>query len=225
MIRKKLFPQNLINVSIVPLKSWLIWIAPIDSVVRNAMILVNSLCCCCCCCCSFAKFWPHEQFHARLPCLPLSPWVCSNLTSTELVIPSNHFILCRHLLFSPLIFPRIWVLSSELALRIRWPKYWSFSSSISPSHEYSEFISFRVDWVDLFAVSGTLKSLLQHHSLKASILQRSAFLMVQLSHLHMTTGKTIALTMWTFLSKVMSLFFNILSRFVMAIIPRSKCLF
>ena len=116
----------------------------------------------------------------------------------ESVIPSNHLILCRRLLFLPLIFPSIWVFSSELALRIRWSKYWSFSFSISPSDEYSEFISFRTDRVDLFAVSGTLKSLLQHHSLKASILRHSAFFMVQLSHLSMTTGRTIALTRWIF---------------------------
>ena len=116
----------------------------------------------------------------------------------ESVIPSNHLILCRRLLFLPLIFPSIWVFSSELALRIRWSKYWNFSFSISPSDEYSEFISFRTDRVGLFAVSGTLKSLLQHHSLKASILRHSAFFMVQLSHLSMTTGRTIALTRWIF---------------------------
>ena len=116
----------------------------------------------------------------------------------ELIMLSNHLILCRPLLLLPSIFPSITVFSSELTLRIRWPKYWSFSFSISPSNEYSEFISFRIDRVDLFAVSGTLKSLLQHHSLKASILRHSAFFMVQLSHLSMTTGTTIALTRWIF---------------------------
>ena len=146
-----------------------------------------------------------------------------NLMSIKSVMPSNHLILCCPLLILPSIFPSIRVCSNESVLYIMWPKYWSFS--ISPSSEYSGLISFRIDWFDLLAVQGILKSFLQHHSSKASILWCSVFLMVQLSHLHMTTGKTIALTMWTFLSKVMSLFFNILSRFVMAIIPRSKCLF
>ena len=193
MIRKKLFPQNLINVSIVPLKSWLIWITNIDSVVKNAMILANSLCCCC----SVTKFWP---MNSCTPGLPVFHYLLEYAQTYihESVIPSNHLILCRRLLFLPLIFPSIWVFSSELTLRIRWPKYWSFSFSISPSNEYSEFISFRIDRVDLFAVSGTLKSLLQHHSLKASILRHSAFFIVQLSHLSMTTGTTIALTRWIF---------------------------
>ena len=125
-------------------------------------------------------------------------------------MPSNYLILCHPLLL-PSVFPSISVFSNESALYIRWPKYWSFSFSISPSNEYSGLISFRMDWLDLLAVQGTLKSLLQHHSSKASILQCSAFFMVQLSHPYMTTGKTIALTIWTFVSKVMSLLFNKLS--------------
>ena len=119
-------------------------------------------------------------------------------------MPSNHLILCHPLLPLPSIFPSIRVFSNESGLHIRWPKYWSFSFSISPSNEYSELISFRMDWLDLLAVQGTLKSLLQHHSSKASIIWRSAFLIVQLSHPHVTTGKTIALTRWTFVGKVMS---------------------
>ena len=135
-------------------------------------------------------------------------------------MPSNHLILCHLLLLLPSIFPSIRVFSDESLLCIRWPKYWSFS--ISPSNEYSGLISFRIDWFDLFAVQGTLKSLLQHHSSKASIFQRSAFFTVQLSHPHVTTGKTIALTVWTFVSKVMSLLFSMLSRLVIAFLPRSK---
>ena len=130
------------------------------------------------------------------------------LLCIELVMPSNHLTLCRPLLLLPSIFPSIRVFSNELVLCIRWPKYWSFSFSISPSNEYSGLISFRMDWLDLFAVQGTLKSLLQHHSSKASVLRRSAFFMVHLSHPSMTTGKTIALTRWTFVGKVMSLIFN-----------------
>ena len=126
---------------------------------------------------------------------------------------SNHLILCHPLFFLPSIFPSIRVFSSESVLHIRWPKYWSFSFSISPSNEYSGLISFRMDWLDLLAVQGTLKSLLQHHSLKASVLRCSAFFMVQLSHPYMTTGKTIALTRQTFVGQVMSLLFNMLSRF------------
>ena len=131
----------------------------------------------------------------------------------ELVIPSNHLILCCPLLLLPSTFPSIRVFSSETALHIRWSKYWSFSYSISPSSEYSGLIFFKMDWLDLLAVQGTLKSLLQHHSSKASILQRSVFFIVQLSHPYMTTGKAIALTRWTFVGKVMSLLFNILSSF------------
>ena len=138
------------------------------------------------------------------------------------VMPSNHLILCHPLLLLPSIFLSIKVFSNELALCIRWPVYWSFSFSISPSNEYSGLTSFRMDWFDPLAVQGTLKSLLQHHSSKASTLWCSAFLMVQLSHPYMTTGKTIALTRRTFVGKVMSLLFNMLSRLVIAFLPRSK---
>ena len=141
--------------------------------------------------------------------------------SVEEVMPSNHLILCHLLLFLPSIFSSVRVFSNESVLRIRWPKYWSFSFSISPSNEYSEPISFRSDWFDLLAVQGTLKNLLQHHSSKASVLQYSAFFMVQLSHPYMTTGKAIVLTRWTFVGKIMSLLFNMLSRFVRAFLPRS----
>ena len=142
------------------------------------------------------------------------------LMSVESVMPSDHLILCRPLLLLPSIFPSIRVFSNESALRIRGPKYWSFSFSISPSNEHSGSISFRVDWLDLFAVEGTLKSLLQHHSSKASILQ--AFFMVQLSDPHMTTGKTTASTVWTFVGRVMPLLFNTLSRLVIVFLPRSS---
>ena len=142
--------------------------------------------------------------------------------SIESVMKSNHLILCRPLLLLPSIFPSIKVFSNESVLHIRWPKYWSFSFSINPSNEYSGLISFRMDLFDLIAVQGTLKSLLQHHSSKASILQHSAFFMVQLSHPYMTTGKTIALSRWTFNGKVMSLFCNMVSRLVIAFLPRSK---
>ena len=137
-------------------------------------------------------------------------------------MPSSHLILCRPLLLLPSIFPRIRVFSNESALHIRWPKYWSFSFNISPSNEYSGLISFKIDWLDLLSVQGTLKSLLQHHSSKASVLWRSAFFTVQLSHPYMTTGKTIALTRRTFVGKVMSLLFNMLSRLVITFLPRSK---
>ena len=139
-------------------------------------------------------------------------------------MPSNHLILCHPLLL-PSIFPSINVFSSESVLHIRWPKYWSFSFNISPSNEHPGLVSFRMDWLDLLRVQGTLKSILQHHSSKASILQRSAFLIVQLSHPYMTTGKTIALTRQTFVGKVISLLFNMLSRLVIAFLPRSKHLF
>ena len=135
---------------------------------------------------------------------------------------SNHLILCRPLLLLPSIFPSIRVFSNESVLHIRWPKYWSFSFSISPSNEYSGLISFRIDWFDLRAGQGTLKS--QHHCSKASVLWCSAFFIVRLSHPHKTTGKTIALTRWKFVGKVMSLLFNMLSRLVIAFLPRSKCL-
>ena len=139
-------------------------------------------------------------------------------------MPSNHLILYRPLLLPPSIFSRIRVFSNESALHIRWPKYWSFSFKISPTNEHPGLISFRMDWLDLLAVQGTLKSLLQHHSSKASILRRSAFFTAQLSHPYMTTGKTIALTRWTFVDKVISLLFKMLSRLVIAFLPRSKCL-
>ena len=139
-------------------------------------------------------------------------------------MPSNHLILCPLLLRSPSIFPSIRVFSNESALRIRWPKYWSFIFSISHSNEYSGLISFRIDCLDLLGVQGTLKILLQQLSSKASILQHSAFFTVHLSHPYMTTGKTIALTRWTFVGKVMSLLYNILSRLVITFLPRSKCL-
>ena len=141
--------------------------------------------------------------------------------SIESVIPSNHLSLCHLLLLLPSLFPSIRVFSNESVLRIRWPKYWSFSFSISPSSEYSGLISFRMDWFDFHIVQGTLKSLLQHHSSTASVIQRSAFFIVQLSHPYVTTGKTIALTRWTFLGKVMSLLYNVLSRMVIAFLPRS----
>ena len=138
-------------------------------------------------------------------------------------MPSNHLIFCRPLFFPPSIFPSIRVFSSESVLHIRWPKYWSFSFNISPSNEYSGLISFRMDWLDLLAVQGTLKSLLQYHSSKASILWCSAFFRVQLSHAYVTTGKIVALTRRTLVGKVMSLLFNMLSRLVITFLPRSKC--
>ena len=138
-------------------------------------------------------------------------WSLLKLKSSKLVMPSNNLILFHPLLLLPSIFPSIRVFSRELDLRIRWPKYWSFSFSISPSNEYSGLISFRMDWLDLLAVQGTLKSLLQHHSPKVSILWHSVLFMVQLSHPYMTTGKTIALTRWTFVGKVMSMLSNMLS--------------
>ena len=138
------------------------------------------------------------------------------LMSTESVMPSNHLILCHPLLLLSSVFPSIWIIYSELVLLIRWPKYWSFSFSVSPSNEHSGLIFFRMDWLDLLAVQGTLESLLQHHSSKVSILQHS--------HPYMITGKTIAVTRWTIAGKVMSLLFNILSRLVITFLPRSKCL-
>ena len=142
--------------------------------------------------------------------------------SIKSVMPSNHLILCHPFLLLPSVFPSIKVFSNESVLPIRWPKFWSFSFKFSLSNEYSGPVSFRIDWLDLLAVQGTLKSLLQHHSSKASILQHSAFLIVQLSHPYMTTGKSIALTRWTFVGKVMSLLFNMLSRLVMVFLPRRK---
>ena len=137
-------------------------------------------------------------------------------------MPFSHLILCRPLLLLPSVFPSIRVFSCESSLRFRWPKYWSFSFNISPTNDYPGLISFRMDWLDLHAVQGTLKSLLQHHSSKASVLWHSVFFIVQLSHPHVTTGKTIALTRWTFVDKVISLLFNMLSRLVITFLPRSK---
>ena len=151
-------------------------------------------------------------------------WSLLKLISIRSVMPSNHLILCHPLLLLPSIFHSIRVFSSESVLHIRWPKDWSFGFSISPSNEYSGLIPFRMDWLDLLEVQVTLKSLLQHHSSKASILWCSAFFMVQLSHSYMATGKTIALTRWTFVSKVMSLLLKMLSRLAIAFLPRSKCL-
>ena len=176
----------------------------------------------CCCCYSVAKSCP--TLWDPIKCQPsLSftiSWSLLKLMSTEPMMPSNHLILCRPLLLLPSILPSIRVFSNESALRIRWPKYRSFS--ISPSNEHPGLISFRMDWFDLLAVQGTLKSLLQHYSSKASILRCSAFFMVQLSHPYTTTGKTIALTRRTFVSKVMSLFLNLLSRFVIFFFQESS---
>ena len=181
-----------------------------------------------------SKLFSSVQLLSRVR-LSVTPWIAAHqaslsitnsrsllkLMSIEPVMPSNHLILCCPLLLLPSVFPCIRLFSSELILRIKWPKYWSFSFSISPSNEYSGLISFRIDWLDLLAVQGTLKSLLQHHSSKASILQCSAFSVVQLSHSYTTTGKTRALTRWTFVSKVMPLLFNMLSQLVIAFVPRS----
>ena len=145
-----------------------------------------------------------------------------SLLKPLLVMPSNHLILCHPLLLLPSVFPSIRVFSNESVLHSRWPKDWTFSFNTSPSNEYSGLISFRIDWLDLLALRGTLKSLLQHHSSKASILLHSAFFIVQFSHPYMTTGKTIALTRWTFVDKVMSLLLNMLSRLVITFLPRSK---
>ena len=179
----------------------------------------------CCCCCPVSKlglFAAPRTAARQAPMSSTLSWSLPKLTSIELVMPSNNLIFCCFLLLLPSIFPSIRVFSTETVLQISWPKYWSFSFSISPSNEYSGLISFRIDWLDLLAVLGTPKSLFQHHSSKASVLQRSAFFIVQLSHPYMTTGKTIALTRWTFVGKVMSLLFNMLSRLVIAFLPRSK---
>ena len=160
----------------------------------------------------------------QTPLLSTVTWSLLRLLSVESLVPSSHLILCCPLLLLPSVFPSIRVFFSELAIHIRWPKYWSFSFTINSSNEYSGLISFRMDKFDHLAVWGTLKRLLQHHSSKASILQCSAFLMVQLSPPYVTIGKTIALTIWTFDSKVMSLLFNTLSGFVIAFLPSSKCL-
>ena len=167
----------------------------------------------------FAKPWT-AALQASLSIT--NSWSLLKLVSIEWVKPSNHLILCHSLLLLPQIFPSIRIFSNESFLHIRWPKYWSFSLSISPSNEYPGLISLRMDWLDLLAVQGTLKSLLQHRSSKGSLLQHSALFIVQLSHPYMTTGKTIALTRQTFVDKVMSLLFNMLSRLVIAFFPRIK---
>ena len=166
------------------------------------------------------SLWPHGLQHASLS-LTVS-WSLPKFMSIALVIPSSHLILWHPLLLLPSIFPSIRDFSNESAVHIRWPKYWNFSFSISTSNKYSGLISFEIDWFHLLGVQGTLRSLLQHHSSKASVLPLSAFFMVQLSKLYMTTGKTIVLTIWTFVSRVMSLFFNTLSRFVISFLPRRK---
>ena len=187
---------------------WLfLWCDCISSVQFSGSVMSNSL-------------RPHELQHTRPPCSSPSLGACPNSYPLSQWCHPN-IIFCHPLLFLLSIFPNIRVFSNESVLPIRWPKYWNFSFSISPSNEYSELISFRIDWFDL-AVQETLKSLLQHHSSKASIHQCSAFAIVQLSHPYVTTGKTIGLTRWTFVGKVMSLLFNMLSRFVIAFPPRSK---
>ena len=166
---------------------------------------------------------PHELKHVRTSCPSATPGVHPNpCPSSRLMMPSNHLLLCRPLLLLPSIFPSIRVFSNESALHIRWPKYWSFSFSISPSNEHPGLISFRMDWLDLLAVQGTLKSFLQHKSSKASILLHSAFFIVQLSHPNTTNGKNIALSRQTFVDKVMPLLFKMLSRLVITFLPRSK---
>ena len=171
---------------------------------------------------SVAQLWPYGPQHARPPCPSPTPGVHSDSHPSKSVMPSSHLILCHPLLL-PSIFPSIRAFSNESALCIRWPKDWSFSFSISLSNEYSGLISFRMDWLQsILAVQGTLKSLLQHHSSKASILEHSAFFVVQLSNRYMTTGKTIALTRQTFVGKIMSLLFNMLSRLVITFPLRSK---
>ena len=167
-----------------------------------------------------------DPMDCSTPGLPVlhQPQSLLKLMAIESVMPSGHLILCHPLLLPPSIFPSIRVFSNESALLIRWPKDWSFSFNINPSNEYSGLISFSIDWLDLLAVQGTHKSLLQHQSSKASILQCSAFFIVQLSHPYMTTGKTMALTRRTFVEKVMSLFLNMLSTLVITFLPRSKCL-
>ena len=180
-----------------------------------------------CCCCSVARSCPTlcnpmDCSTSGFPGGFTISWSLFKPMSIESMMPSNRLILCNLLLLLPSIFPNIRVFSSESALCIRWPKDWSFTFSISLSNEYSRFISFGIDWFDLLAVQGILKSLCQHHSSKVSILPYSAFFMVQISHPYMTIGKAIALTIWTFVGKVMSLLFNMLSKFVIAFLPRSK---
>ena len=171
----------------------------------------------------FNSFRPHRLYIAHQASLSITnSQSLLKLMPIESVMPSNHLILCHLLLLLPSTFPIIRVFSNESVLCIRWPKYWSFSFSISPSNEHSGLISFRMDWLDRLAVQGTVKGLLQHHSSKASILQCSSFFIVQLSHPYITIGKTVALTRWTFVGKVMSLFFNMLSRLVISFLQRSK---
>ena len=173
---------------------------------------------------SLSRVWLYATpwIAARLAFLSIkNSWSLPRLMSIESVMPSSHLILCRPLLLLPPVPPSIRVFSNESTLRMRWPKYWSFSS-ISPSNEHPGLITFRMDWLGLLAVQGTLKSFLQHRSSKSSIFRHSAFFTVQLSHTHMTTGKTIALTRWTFVDKVMSLLFNMLSRLVITFLPRSN---
>ena len=178
------------------------------------------------CCCPVTKSCP--TLCDSMDCSPQDTlsftisWEFAQAHVLWVVMPSNYLILCCPLLLLPSIFPSIRVFSNELALGIRWQKYWSFSFSISPSNEYSGLISFRIDWFDLLAVQGALKSLLQHHNLKASFIPHSDFFMVQLSHPYMTTGKTTAFAIWTFVGKVMSLLFNTLTRFVISFLSRSK---
>ena len=180
------------------------------------------------CCCSVIKLCPtFATLWTAAGQASLSFTISQTLLrlmSIEMVMLFNHLILCRPILLLPSIFPSTKIFSNESLLRIRWPKFWSFSFSIGPSNEYSGLISFRIDWFDLLAVQGTLKSLLLHHNSETLILQCSAFIMVQLSHPYMTTGKTIALTRWTFVGKVMSLLFNMLSSCVTVFLPSSKCL-
>ena len=165
---------------------------------------------------------PHEPQDARPPCPITNSWSPPKPMSIELVMPSNRLILCHPLLLLSSIFPSVRVFSNESALCIRWPKYWGFNINISPSNEHLGLMSFRMAWLHLLVVQGTLKSLLQHHNSKISILRCSAFFIVQLSHPYMTTGKTIALTRWTFVDKLMSLLFNMLSRLAITCISRSK---
>ena len=171
---------------------------------------------------SLSRVQPHGLQHARLPCPSQTPGAYSNSCPSSQWCPFNHLIFCQTLLLPPSIFPSIRIFSNESVLQSRWPRYWSFSFSISSFNEYSGLISFRMDWLDFLAVQGTLKNLLQHHSSKASILQSSAFFTVQLSYPYMTTGKTIALTRWTFVGKVMSMLLNMLSRLVITFLPRSR---
>ena len=190
--------------------------------IRLVIYFIYGSCCSCCCLVMSDSLQSHGLQHAGFSVLHHLPELAQTLF--HWVRDAIHpFILCHPFLLLPLVFPSIRVFSIESDLHIRWSKYWLFSFSISPSNEYSRFISFRTDLLDLLAIQGTLKSLLQCHSSKASILQCSAFFISQLSHPYMTTGKTIALTRWTFVSKVMSLLFNMMSRLIIAFLPRSKC--